>query len=303
MPIRNLYFSHGTRSEKWLYEDLMIEQLRVFGQEVYYLPREIVSRDTILNEAQVSKFEAAYSIEMYVENVSGFEGDQDIIGKFGLEVRDDVTLVVSKRRFDMLVDQKSNVLAIDRPKEGDAIYMPVFKKLFQIQFVEDEDPYYQIADIPLYKLRCTTFEYNQEEINTDIAEIDAIETAESLDTLVYQITLEDGTGTTGSLLLETPSLSQLTLDGTDALQSDAGSGLVLNSYDGTDADAGDDILLEDDLGTYNYLLQEDSDITDTVDEQAQNAEFSTAAGLDTPFDPNDDVFDFSENNPFGEPDK
>src|SRR5210317_2435176 len=227
MPTRNLYFSHGTRSERFLYEDLMIEQLRVFGQEVSYLPRKLIARDTILGEDALSKFEEAYSIEMYVENVSGFEGEGDIISKFGLEVRDDVTLVVSKRRFDLLVDQKSNVLAQDRPKEGDVIYMPVFKKLFQIQFVEDEDPYYQIADIPLYKLKCTTFEYNQEEFNTDIAQIDAIETAESLDTLVYQITLEEGTGTTGSIVLETPSLSQLTLDGTDALQSDAGSALVL----------------------------------------------------------------------------
>jgi len=303
MPTRNLYFSHGTRSEKWLYEDLMIEQLRVFGQEVYYLPREIVARDNILGEAEISKFEAAYSIEMYVDNVSGFEGDNDIIGKFGLEVRDDVTLVVSKRRFDILVDQKTNVLNIDRPKEGDAIYMPVFKKMFQIQFVEDEDPFYQIADIPLYKLRCTTFEYNQEEINTDIAEIDDIEDKRSLDVLGFQFTLEDGTGTTGSLLLETPSLSQLTLDGTDNLQSDAGSALVLDSYDGTSADAGDDILLEDELGTYKYLLQEDSNITETRDEKAQNDTFATEAGFDTPFDSNDDIFDFTERNPFGEPDK
>ena len=95
MPTRNLYFSHGTRNEKFLYEDLMIEQLRVFGQEVTYLPRTIVARDTILGEDALSKFEEAYSIEMYVENVSGFEGDGDIIGKFGLEVRDDITLVVS----------------------------------------------------------------------------------------------------------------------------------------------------------------------------------------------------------------
>jgi len=302
MPTRNLYFSHGTRSERWLYEDLMIEQLRVFGQEVTYLPRTIVARDTILGEDALSKFEEAYSIEMYVENVSGFEGDGDIIGKFGLEVRDDITLVCSKRRFDLLVDQKSNTLSQDRPKEGDVIYMPVFKKMFEIRFVEDEDPYYQIADIPLYKLKCSLFEYSHEALDTGITEIDDVETNLSTDALVHQFSLETGTGTTGALLLETPSLSQLQLDGTDTLQTDAGSGLVLNSVDGTDADAGDDILLEDDLGTYNYLLQEDYTI-DSKDSQAQNTSFIQESGLDTEFDSSDDIFDFSERNPFGDPHK
>lgn len=302
MPTRNLYFSHGTRNEKFLYEDLMIEQLRVFGQEVTYLPRTIVARDTILGEDALSKFEEAYSIEMYVENVSGFEGDGDIIGKFGLEVRDDITLVVSKRRFDLLVDQKSNTLAQDRPKEGDVIYMPVFKKMFEIQFVEDEDPFYQIADIPLFKLKCTTFEYSHETLDTGIDAIDSVEDTLSTNLLAHQISLEEGVGTTGSLLLETPSLSQLQLDGTDTLQSDAGSGLVLDSVDGTSTDAGDDILLEDDLGDYNYIIQEDYSV-DNKDDGAQNLEFTQESGLDTEFDTSDDIFDFSERNPFGDPNK
>lgn len=300
MPTRNLYFSHGTRNERFLYEDLMIEQLRVFGQEVVYLPREIVARDTILGEDALSKFEEVYCIEMYVENVSGFEGEGDIISKFGLEVRDDVTLVVSKRRFDLLVDQKSNLLAQDRPKEGDVIYMPVFKKMFEVQFVEDEDPYYQIADIPLFKLKCTTFEYSHEKLDTGIDAIDDIETALSTDQLAHQISLETGVGTTGALLMETPSLSQLQLDGTDTLSTDSGSGLVLNSADGTNVDEGDDILLEDDLGDYKYLLLEDF-AHDTKDDGAQNLEFIQESGLDSEFDPNDDIFDFSEKNPFGDP--
>ena len=300
MPTRNLYFSHGTRNERFLYEDLMIEQLRVFGQEVVYLPREIVARDTILGEDALSKFEEVYCIEMYVENVSGFEGEGDIISKFGLEVRDDVTLVVSKRRFDLLVDQKSNLLAQDRPKEGDVIYMPIFKKMFEVQFVEDEDPYYQIADIPLFKLKCTTFEYSHEKLDTGIDAIDDIETALSTDQLAHQISLETGVGTTGALLMETPSLSQLQLDGTDTLSTDSGSGLVLNSADGTNVDEGDDILLEDDLGDYKYLLLEDF-VHDTKDDGAQNLEFIQESGLDSEFDPEDDIFDFTERNPFGDP--
>ena len=302
MPVKNLYFSHGTRSEKFLYEDLMIEQLKVFGQEVIYLPREIVSKDDVLGDAISSKFESAYTIEMYVDNVSGFEGDQDQLTKFGLEVRDDVTLIVSKRRFDILVDQKSNVLNINRPKEGDAIYMPLFKKMFQIEFVEDEDPFYQIADIPLYKLRCTTFEYNQEEFNTDVTEVDAVETARSLDLLQYQFSLEVGTGTTGSIVLESPSLAMLTLDGTDENGSNAGDSLVLDrTVAGTDTDAGDDILLEDDLGEIMYLLQEDNVITDNNDLKAQNKTFADEAENDFTSEP--DIFDFTEANPFGGPKK
>ena len=300
MPTRNLYFSHGTRSERFLYEDLMIEQLKVFGQEVTYLPRTIVARDTILGEDALSKFEESYSIEMYVENVSGFEGEGDIISKFGLDVRDDITLVVSKRRFDILVDQKSNTLAQDRPKEGDVIYMPVFKKMFEIQFVEDEDPYYQIADIPLFKLKCTTFSYSNERLDTGITDIDVIETNLSTDQLVHQITLETGVGTTGSLLMETPSLGQLQLDGTDSLSTDSGDALVLDSADGTSVDAGDDILLEDDLGDYKYLLLEDFAF-DSKDSASQNKEFLEESGLNTEFDPTDDIFDFTENNPFGDP--
>ena len=297
MPTRNLYFSHGTRSERFLYEDLMIEQLKVFGQEVTYHPRTIVARDTILGEDALSKFAEAYSIEMYVENVSGFEGEGDVISKFGLEVRDDVTLVVSKRRFDLLVDQKSNTLAQDRPREGDVIYMPIFKKLFEIQFVEDEDPYYQIADIPLFKLKCTTFEYSHEILDTGISDVDSVEDTLSTDQLQHQITLETGVGTTGSLLLETPSLGQLQLDGTDTLSTDSGDGLVI---DGPATDAGDDILLEDDLGDYKYLLLEDF-VHDNKDDGAQNLEFAQESGLDTEFDPTDDIFDFTENNPFGDP--
>ena len=300
MPTRNLYFSHGTRNERFLYEDLMIEQLRVFGQEVVYLPREIVARDTILGEDALSKFEETYMIEMYVENVSGFEGEGDIISKFGLDVRDDITLVVSKRRFDILVDQKSNTLAQDRPKEGDVIYMPVFKKMFEIQFVEDEDPYYQIADIPLFKLKCTTFSYSNERLDTGITDIDVIETNLSTDQLVHQITLETGVGTTGSLLMETPSLGQLQLDGTDSLSTDSGDALVLDSADGTSVDAGDDILLEDDLGDYKYLLLEDFAF-DSKDSASQNKEFAQESGLDTEFEATDDIFDFTEKNPFGDP--
>ena len=163
--------------------------------------------------------------------------------------------------------------------------------MFQIEFVEDEDPFYQIADIPLYKLRCTTFEYNQEEFNTDVTEVDAVETARSLDLLQYQFSLEVGTGTTGSIVLESPSLTMLTLDGTDENGSNAGDSLVLDRTVGTDTDADDDILLEDDLGEIMYLLQEDNVITDNNDLKAQNKTFADEAEND--FTSGLDIFDFT----------
>ena len=108
----NVYFDRGTTSEKRLYEDLMIEQLKAFGQECFYIPRTLVAKDNIFGEDSLNKFSAAYMIEMYVEDVQGFAGEGDLIGKFGLEVRDQVTFVVSRRRFEMLVRENANLIEI-----------------------------------------------------------------------------------------------------------------------------------------------------------------------------------------------
>ena len=150
--MRNTYFSHGTQAEKNLYEDLIIEQLKIYGQDTYYLPREEITRDSVLGNT-TDKFTDAYAIEMYVEDVNGFAGQGDLVGKFGLEVRDELTLVVARRTFEVLVDNTSNTLSINRPREGDIIWLERFKKFFQIDFVEDEDPMYQINDHPIFKLK------------------------------------------------------------------------------------------------------------------------------------------------------
>ena len=109
--MRNTYFSHGTRSEKTLYEDLIIEQLKIFGHEVHYLPRTTVTEDKILGETPDSKYTEAYQIEMYIEDVNGFAGQGDLIGKFGLDMRDELTFVVSRRTFELLVDQPTNTIS------------------------------------------------------------------------------------------------------------------------------------------------------------------------------------------------
>tara|TARA_Y100001938_G_C7980036_1_gene373920 strand:- start:57 stop:923 length:867 start_codon:yes stop_codon:yes gene_type:complete len=285
--MRNTYFSHGTHAEKRLYEDLIIEQLKVFGNDVYYMPRENISQDDILGNT-TDKFTDAYSIEMYVEDVNGFAGQGDLIGKFGLEIRDELTFVVSRRQFEILVDNPSNTLNINRPKEGDIIWMPLFKKFWQVDYVEDEDPMYQINDLPIFKLKCSAWEYSSESVETGVLEIDEKLDAITQDVLENQITLESGTTSSGSLLSE-----NITGE-IRALLSEAGDTIV----DETDSD---NIILEDDPNYLEYIILEDA-VTENMASDTNygdNKSFDAAAGLDD-FDSDNDIFDFSERNPFGD---
>ena len=285
--MRNTYFSHGTHAEKNLYEDLIIEQLKVFGNDVYYMPRENISQDDILGNT-TDKFTDAYSIEMYVEDVNGFAGQGDLIGKFGLEIRDELTFVVSRRQFEILVDNDSNTLSINRPREGDIIWMPLFKKFWQVDYVEDEDPMYQINDLPIFKLKCSAWEYSSESVETGVLDIDEKLDAITQDVLENQITLESGTTSSGSLLSE-----NITGD-IQALLSEAGDTIV----DETD---GDNVILEDDPNYLEYIILEDA-VTENMASDTNygdNKSFDAAAGLDD-FDSDNDIFDFSERNPFGD---
>ncbi len=197
----SVYFDTGTISEQRLYEDLVIEQLRAFGQEVFYLPRTLVKRDDILGEDVLSKFDDAYLIEMYVENIEGYDGEKELITKFGLEIQNELTFVVARRRWEQLISIDQNLIESTRPNEGDLIYFPKTRYFFEISFVDHDDPFFQIQNLPVYKLKCRTFEYSSEEIDTGIAEVDQLETDFSRNIFDYQITLETGTGT-GSLLME-----------------------------------------------------------------------------------------------------
>ena len=313
----NVYFDRGTTSEKRLYEDLMIEQLKAFGQECFYIPRTLVAKDNIFGEDSLNKFSAAYMIEMYVEDVQGFAGEGDLIGKFGLEVRDQVTFVVSRIRFEMLVRENANLIESSRPNEGDLVYMDRFKKLFKIDFVEDEDPFYQVSDLPVFKLKCSVFEYSHEEFDTGISEIDQAQTIEDVSTLNFQIGLETSLGS-GSILLEPEVLEVVNLEsGTfnkSVVELEGGIGtlgseniddnILLEDQDDvttrlTDQD-GNTISLEDDPSDKTYIIQESYSI-ETEDDYADNATFETEARFDTPFNTEDDLLDFTEKNPFGEP--
>ena len=280
----NVYFDTGTKPEQNLYEDLIIEQLRIYGQDCYYIPRNMVAEDKVFGEDSLSKFEDAYMLEMYVDNVDGYEGEKELMSKFGLDIQDDATFTVARRRWEQFVTVDNNIVVSSRPNEGDLVYWPKGSKLFEITFVDHDDPFYQVHNLPTYKLKCKTFEYSSEELDTGIAAIDAIETDNSLDQLSHQMTLENATTFNEFFALEegTPSDGQLKLE--DSLLGDKiisetvdniGSIIMENSVEGAEADY---IILE----TYRV---------DTIDETAQNDLFDSEE---------DTILDFTESNPFGD---
>ena len=230
----NVYFDTGTKPEQSLYEDLIIEQLRIYGQDVYYIPRKLAGTDDIFGEDIGSSFEDAYLIEMYMETIDGYEGEKELMSKFGLDIQDDATFVVARRRWEQFVSIDNNLIVSSRPNEGDLIYFPKASKLFEITFVDHDDPFYQVHNLPTYKLKCKTFEYGSEAIDTGIAELDAIEDDNSLDMLSHQMTLE---AEVGSILLENA------VEGADA------SYIILETYNVATIDENsqnDDFELADD---------------------------------------------------------
>lgn len=167
----NPYFNHfQNTSEQNLHQDLIIESIKNFGIDVYYLPRTLVNLDSLYLEDTISEFSNAYLIEMYVKSVDGFEGEGDFISRFGLEIRDQVTFSVARRRWDNL-----EILDYVRPKEGDLIFFPLNKKLYEIRFVEHESMFYQFGKLPIYDLTCELFQYDDQSIDTGINDIDQIE--------------------------------------------------------------------------------------------------------------------------------
>ena len=171
----NLYFSQKVRSEQNLYEDIIIESLKMYGQDVYYLPRDLVNEDTIFGDDIPSSFNSSHKVEMYIENIEGFDGEGDLFSRFGVEIRDEATFVVSRRRWIQQVQRMDTELTSVRPREGDLIYTPLSNSLFQIMHVEHEQPFYQLSNLPVFKMRCQLFEYNDEDLDTGVEVIDKIE--------------------------------------------------------------------------------------------------------------------------------
>lgn len=185
MP-RSVYHSHGTKNEQLFHEDLVVESLHQYGQNFYYIPRTLVAKDEILGEDRLSKFKSAYSVEMYLENVDGFDGQGAFIQKFGLMMEQSATLVVARRRWDQLVGRFGKTIIPNRPCEGDLIYFPLTDGLFEIKFVTHQDPFYQIGKLFVYKLQVELFQYASERMETGLKDIDDFETLKSFDTSIIK---------------------------------------------------------------------------------------------------------------------
>ena len=168
----SVYFNNFEASmEQYLIEDLVIESIKIHGHDIYYITRTAGAVDDVLNEDDLSEYKRADFIDMYIKNFDGFEGEGDFLSKFGLEIRDEMTLTIARRTFELDV---ATYTGNDRPLEGDLIYFPLNKKMFEIKFVEHEPVFYQMGALQMYDLRCEMFEYSQETFSTGVSEIDTL---------------------------------------------------------------------------------------------------------------------------------
>ena len=255
-------------AERDLYKNLVKEAIQIHGHDVYYVNRTFVNEDTLFGEDSSSTFSESQLIEMYVENAEGgLEGEKELVSKFGLDIKDEVTFVVSKERFQDITKQvvlesgttetfgavlledgtttsesaylvnEDESTDADRPLEGNLVFHPIINKMFEISFVDHDEPFFQLDNNPVYKLKCRLFEYGSEGLDTGVSAIDQIETDSSLDALSYQFTLEQ-TGTyTEEIALEDNDL------------------LLLDRTDGGGSDAGDNLISETQFGASSILLE------------------------------------------------
>ena len=256
-------------TERSLYSNLVKEAIQIFGHNVFYVNRSFVKEDSLFGEDTLSKFTDSQQVEMYVENAEGgLEGEKELVSKFGLDIKDEVTFVVNKERFqdltkqiaiesgtdseaggsilleDGTVDSKletgssyivseDTVTDADRPLEGDLVYHPIIGKLFEISFVDHDEPFFQLDNNPVFKLKCRTMEYGSEDINTGIDTLDSIETDSSLDALRFQFTLEQTSSYTEEIALEDGNLLLEETDGDNIISETqyGGASLLLESSD------------------------------------------------------------------------
>ena len=219
----NHYFQsgipQGRSSEQLLVEDLIIECMKIYGFEVNYLTRKAQNRDNILTEDPLNNYENSYEIEMYLKNVNGFGGDDQLLSKFGVELRDQATFLVSRRRWDEIVGRSGTAILSTRPAEGDIIYFPLTKSYFEIKNVNATDPFFQVGKLYVYELTCELFQYSSERMDTGDTVIDSLETDHSLDISMYELLLEDGE----RLFLEYETSSSITLESYSASTYDIGA--------------------------------------------------------------------------------
>ncbi len=281
----NVFFNHAVQTEQHLYEDLVVEALRMYGHNVFYLPREVIEEDSILNEDVQSKFGDSYQVEMYIENTDGFEGEGDLMSKFGVQIRDQATFIISLRTWERFVSLDSNLATSFRPNEGDLIYFPLSGSMFEIKFVEHEDPFYQVGKLFVFKMTCELFEYSQEDFDTGIGDIDLIEDEQAYTTVM---TMASGNGQ--NYVVNENITKSGTVVGEVVAWNNITSKLTIK--DVTTTLATTDVLIGA-TSTAQYTINSiDDRMVFSNDASAQNKDFE---------DQDSNYLDLSEVNPFGEP--
>jgi hypothetical protein len=249
MSTTNVYFTQGTKNEQYLVEDLIIESLRIYGNEVMYIPRTLVAKDNILGEDRLSEFKTVFPIEMYFENIDAFGGQGFMIQKFGLMVEQSATLVVSRRRWEQFVGVHGVTIVPSRPNEGDLIYFPLSKGLFEIKFVQHQDPFYQLGKLYVYKLQVELFQYASERLDTGNEDIDIFESLKTFSTNIadssYGTVTSINVTNQGSGYMTAPTVNIVAL-------YDQGTGARANAVLGTGANANKVIRIDVTNGGTGY---------------------------------------------------
>ena len=284
----NPYFNlHGTNTpEQRLIENLIIESIKTYGTDVFYCPRTLNDEDTLMGEDNTSSYNSAHTIEMYIKSVDGFEGEGDFISKFGLQIKDQITFTVAKRRWAELNVQGEG--RAESPAEGDLIYFPTTEALFQVMFIEDEAVFYQTGGLQTYDLLCELFYYSDQNLNTGIEAIDKVEREQSYS---IEFTLNTGSGnyTIGETVYQGASLAAATVKGEVAKWVAADKKLTLMNMTGNFSGT---VNIIGDSSDASYSITSFDAQESAADTQATqtNSEIEAAA---------DAIIDFTEGNPFG----
>ena len=290
----NLYFNNvASHAQQELINNLTSEVIKIHGMDVFYIPRTIVKEDLIIGEDVLSKFTTAYEIEMYLKGTEGFGGEGDLVSKFGLDVRDEVIFTVHKDRFNLATD-------MDKPLEGDLVFLPINKGLFEIKFVEHEQPFYQAGKNYSFDITCELYQYSQEQLETGIVDIDNIEKEQGYTIDLVMTAGGSGTFAIGEAIYQGDNLASATAEGivvswnatTRVLRVNdvKGSLAAVPTYGASSAGVNTGTVWT--LSTTTDASgKADSDQELPTDPNADNLEFEIEA---------DSILDFSESNPFGD---
>ena len=275
--------ANASSQEQKFIENLVVESIEIYGQDIYYVPRTIVNKDTVFGEDSDTKFESAKAIRAYVNNVEGWEGQGELLSKFGVRIEDKTTFIFSRDKFKEHVDDSTVLNVEGRPNEGDLIWFPTTKHLFQIMFVEAEKPFYQLGKGYVWECQCELFEYSDEEIDTGITDLDNIETAFANAITVGLVAGGSGTFTAGETV--TGGTSNVTAE-VKSFDASTRTLIVINrsgTFSVPETITGGTSSASWTTATYNTIQNTNSEFD-------QNNDFETA---------DNDIIDFTETNPFG----